>query len=61
MIKGTAPNGSLIADGQGGFTLIGDIDPAGDACSSATSQVLMTGKNEVGVTYDFGITQYSLF
>jgi phospholipase C len=44
-VKGTAPNANLIADGQGGFTLIGDIDPAGDACSSATSQVLMTSKN----------------
>jgi len=45
MVKGTAPNSNLIADGQGGFTLIGDIDPANDACSSATSQVLMTSKN----------------
>jgi phospholipase C len=36
---------SSIADGQGGLTLIGDTDPAGDVCSSKTSTVLMTGKN----------------
>ncbi|MGY4224681.1 phospholipase C [Bradyrhizobium sp. USDA 4503] len=36
---------SSIADGQGGLTLIGDTDPAYDACSSTTSQVLMTSKN----------------
>jgi phospholipase C len=33
-VKGT---GSLLADGQGGFTLTGDIDPAGDPCSSTTT------------------------
>ena len=32
-------------DGQGGLTLINDTDPAGDVCSSKTSQVQMTGKN----------------
>ena len=36
---------STIPDGQGGFTLINDTDPAGDACSSKTAQVQMTGKN----------------
>jgi phospholipase C len=36
---------STIPDGQGGFTLINDTDPAGDACSSKTAQVEMTGKN----------------
>jgi phospholipase C len=34
-----------IADGQGGFTLNGDTDPAFDVCSSPTKQVLMTSKN----------------
>ncbi len=34
-----------IPDGQGAFTLISDVDPAYDVCSSATDQVLMTGKN----------------
>lgn len=36
---------STIADGAGGLTLIGDTDPAGDVCSSQTSQVLLTAKN----------------
>src|SRR6202034_1313859 len=36
---------STIADGQGGLTLINDTDPAGDVCSSKTSQVQMTSKN----------------
>jgi phospholipase C len=35
----------VIADGQGGFTLIGDEDPANDVCSSASATVQMTGKN----------------
>jgi phospholipase C len=36
---------STIPDAQGGLTLIGDTDPAGDVCSSTTSQVQMTSKN----------------
>jgi phospholipase C len=34
-----------VADGQGGFAMINDVDPGNDVCSSATDQVLMTGKN----------------
>jgi phospholipase C len=34
-----------INDGQGGYTLIGDVDPAYDTCSSTTDQVMLTGKN----------------
>ncbi len=34
-----------ISDGQGGYTLINDVDPAGDICSSTTDQVSMSGKN----------------
>src|SRR5262249_54101012 len=37
--------GALLADGQGGFTLISDIDPTGDTCSSTTSQGNSKGKN----------------
>ncbi len=40
----TIPSGS-VPDGQGGFTMINDIDPAGDACSSTTSTASMTSKN----------------
>ncbi len=35
----------VVADGQGGFTLIGDEDPANDVCSSSSATVQMTGKN----------------
>lgn len=34
-----------VNDGQGGFTLINDVDPANDLCSSATDQIMMSGKN----------------
>jgi phospholipase C len=34
-----------VADGNGGFTLIGDTDPLGDVCSTAADQNTMTGKN----------------
>jgi len=34
-----------VADGNGGLTLIGDIDPLGDVCSAAADQGTMGGKN----------------
>lgn len=34
-----------VNDGQGGYTMINDVDPAGDICSSTTDQVSMSGKN----------------
>jgi phospholipase C len=34
-----------VPDGQGGYTMINDVDPAYDVCSSTTDQVQMTGKN----------------
>jgi phospholipase C len=34
-----------VNDGQGGFTMINDVDPAGDMCSSKTDTAMMTGKN----------------
>ena len=33
------------ADGQGGLTMINDVDPGFDVCSSTTDQAMMTGKN----------------
>ena len=33
---GAAQSGNALDDGQGGFTLIGDIDPTLDVCSAAT-------------------------
>ncbi len=34
-----------VSDGNGGLTLIGDIDPIGDVCSSAADQGQLSGKN----------------
>jgi len=36
---------ATIPDGQGGLSLIGDTDPAYDACSSTSKTVMMTSKN----------------
>jgi phospholipase C len=35
----------VMADGQGGFTLIGDTDPLLDVCSTSTEQNQMSSKN----------------
>ncbi len=35
----------VVADGAGNYSLIGDTDPYGDACSTAADQNLFTGKN----------------
>ena len=34
-----------VDDGQGGMTMINDVDPGYDVCSSLDDQVMMTGKN----------------
>ena len=34
-----------VEDGQGGRTMINDVDPAGDLCSDTTDVVTMTGRN----------------
>ncbi|MGA3186809.1 MAG: alkaline phosphatase family protein [Bryobacteraceae bacterium] len=40
------PSSDEIADGNGGFTLVGDADPLMDVCSSSTTfQVSLSGKN----------------
>jgi phospholipase C len=41
--KGTSSN--LLPDGAGSSTLIGDIDPTGDTCSSTTTQANSKAKN----------------
>jgi phospholipase C len=35
----------FIDDGEGGKTLMGDVDPTGDTCSSSTDQGSLKGKN----------------
>jgi phospholipase C len=42
---GTAKTSAYIPDGDGGFTDIGDVDPAYDPCSSATETAQLLGKN----------------
>ena len=45
VVPGLGTSGSELPDGQGGFTLIGDVDPAGDVCSSKTTTVSSSAKN----------------
>jgi phospholipase C len=40
-----AASSYYINDGQGGLTMINDVDPGYDVCSSATDQAMMTGRN----------------
>jgi phospholipase C len=42
------PSANEVADGAGGFTLLGDADPLGDICSSTTSFVATMGGKNVG-------------
>jgi phospholipase C len=39
------PGTSVVADGYGGLTAVGDADPTGDICSSTTQSYSMSGKN----------------
>jgi phospholipase C len=50
----------VIGDGAGGFTLVGDEDPTGDGCSSATATVQMTGKN-IGDLLNAGGVSWGFF
>jgi phospholipase C len=45
-----------IADGQGGWSMINDVDPGADPCSSKTDQAMMTGKNIGDLLNAAGIT-----
>ena len=45
VINTVNPGGAVVADGNGGLTLISDADPTGDICSSTTSSLSMSGKN----------------
>jgi phospholipase C len=45
IVVGVGTSGNELPDGQGGITLIGDIDPTFDVCSSKTSNVSSTAKN----------------
>lgn len=45
VINALNPGTAVVADGNGGSTLIGDADPGGDVCSSTSKSVNMSGKN----------------
>ncbi|HUJ46857.1 MAG TPA: alkaline phosphatase family protein [Rhizomicrobium sp.] len=45
-----------VPDGQGGKTMIGDVDPGNDVCSSKTDTVLMDTKSVGDLLNDAGIT-----
>ncbi len=40
--------GSVISDGNGGFTLYGDADPIGDVCSTTTGALVQMGGKNIG-------------
>jgi phospholipase C len=52
----TTSTASEVADGNGGFTLIGDRDPFNDACSSKTSTVQMSTRSIGDMLTSDGIT-----
>lgn len=45
-----------IEDGQGGLTMINDVDPGYDVCSKPTDVAMMTGRNIGELLNDAGIT-----
>ena len=60
VIKDLNPGGSVVPDGNGGFTLNSDADPVGDVCSTTSGEtVQLSGKNigdllnTAGVTWGF--------
>ena len=52
---GTYDKGRVVPDGHGGWTMISDLDPTGDACSKGET-ALMTGRNIGDLMNDRGIT-----
>jgi phospholipase C len=40
--------GALIGDGNGGYTVISDADPLGDACSTTSGEVFQVGGQNIG-------------
>ena len=42
---GSTQGSGTVADGQGGWTVVGDPDPFGDVCTTYTNPVALSGKN----------------
>ncbi|MDN7184075.1 alkaline phosphatase family protein [Caballeronia sp. SEWSISQ10-4 2] len=55
-VSATNTGSYYVNDGQGGFTMINDVDPANDTCSSTTDTALMAGKNIGDLLNISGIT-----
>jgi phospholipase C len=43
--QSTGAAADIVADGNGGYTDIGDADPAGDICTTSSANFSMSGKN----------------
>jgi phospholipase C len=56
VVSGVGETGSVTPDGNGGFTLVSDIDPSNDPCSSPSSNILMGGTNIGDLLNAAGIT-----
>lgn len=52
---GTYAKGEVVPDGNGGWTMISDLDPTGDVCSKGQT-ALMTGRNIGDMLNDRGLT-----
>ncbi|MVA58848.1 phospholipase C [Agrobacterium vitis] len=52
---GTYAKGEVVPDGNGGWTMISDLDPTGDVCSKGQT-ALMTGRNIGDLLNDKGLT-----
>ena len=50
------PGSSVVADGNGGLTDVGDADPVGDVCSSTTKAIHMSGQNVGDLLNAAGVT-----
>jgi phospholipase C len=48
VIQSLNGSGAIVADGNGGFSLISDADPVGDVCSTTTSEVVQMGGQNIG-------------
>jgi len=48
VIQNENGTGAVIADGNGGLTLISDADPLGDMCSTTSGEVLQMGGRNIG-------------
>jgi phospholipase C len=48
VIQNNNGSGSIVSDGNGGYTLISDADPVGDACSTTINETLQMGGRNIG-------------